>query len=817
MLFLVEITQTHQTMNKFLRISLLLLSMHLGVMAQSSLPTTQRYTIGKNVPTKTLVAPDLTQLALEDALRDKQGVLYRIGVALPSHITPQNSGTWTTLSDGSKQWQLVVKTEGAEALSYLFEKFYLHSGSTLRIQNLQGQDVHPLLTSNDVEVHGMANAALCAGSAHVLTLTEPAYTTPSEIYIDRVMYNYRSTGYSVQQKINESDACEVNINCSPVGDQWQDEKRGVARVYVVEGNQAGWCSGSLINNTASDCKPYFLTALHCGVSATAANMNQWKFYFRYEAPTCTNPTSVGTLANNFITGCLRIADANDGGGNTGSDFLLLKLGNNTNEATIINNLKSTNINAYWNGWNANTAATSGGAGIHHPAGDIKKISTFSGNTVSTQWGTATGSHWRVTWTSNSNGYGVTEGGSSGSPLFDNANGYIIGTLTGGGSYCTSQTAPDQYGKMAFHWTNNGATPALQLKPWLDPANTNLLLFAGSADPCTPTTPVAPVANFSASATNVTPGTTVAFTDLSTGIPTSWSWSVNPTTGWSYAAGSSATSQNPQIIFNNLGQYTISLTATNAQGSDIETKNNYIVVAALTGPCTASGVCDEYISNVNLGTINNTTPCGTNGYSDFTTISTDLSQGTSYTLTITPAIVGNTTANAYTDDEIAAWIDFNNDFDFADPGEQVAYVIVATGWTNTFTVNVPLNAALGNVRMRVRISYQPDGAIDPCGTSTYGEVEDYIVKITSGVGVIKNPLANVQIYPNPANQTLFVDVKELQDVNSIEILDLNGKQIVVQNKIQTGLNALAIEHLNAGMYQVRISQNGYQITKPLIKQ
>ena len=71
----------------------------------------------------------------------------------------------------------------------------------------------------------MANAALCAGSAHILTLTEPAYTTPSEILIDRVMYNYRSTGFDSTEKINESDPCEVNVNCSPVGDAWQDEKR----------------------------------------------------------------------------------------------------------------------------------------------------------------------------------------------------------------------------------------------------------------------------------------------------------------------------------------------------------------------------------------------------------------------------------------------------------------------------------------------------------------------------------------------------------------------------------------------------------------
>ena len=75
--------------------------------------------------------------------------------------------------------------------------------------------------------------------------------------------------------------------------------------------------------------------------------------------------------------------------------------------------------------------------MHHPSGDIKKISTYSSNLNTSGWnGNGVQSHWRVYWTSNSNGHGVTEGGSSGSPIF-RANGRIMGTLTGGGSYCNS--------------------------------------------------------------------------------------------------------------------------------------------------------------------------------------------------------------------------------------------------------------------------------------------------------------------------------------------------------------------------------------------
>jgi PKD repeat protein len=553
------------------------------------------------------------------------------------------------------------------------------------------------------------------------------------------------------------------------------------------------------------------------VNATTANMTQWKFYFGYEAPTCTNPTTGGSLASHFITGCLRIADSGDGGGNSGSDFLLVKMGTASNEANVITQLKSTAFNAYWNGWNANTAATTGGASIHHPAGDIKKISTFTGNTVSTQWGTAAGSHWRVTWTSNANGYGVTEGGSSGSPLFNSSQGYVIGTLTGGGSFCTSQTAPDQYGKMAFHWTNNGTATNRQLKPWLDPTNSGLLVLAGSTDPCSVVVPTAPIANFAANQTNVTPATTVQFTDLTTGVPTSWAWTVAPATGWTYAAGTSATSQNPQITFNTVGQYTITLTATNAQGSDSEIKNNYIVVAASTGPCTgSSATCDEFINNVNLNTINNTSTCSTGGYANYTTTTTTLAKGSSYSLTVIPGTPGQTNS-AYNDDEIAAWIDFNNNNSFNDPGEQVGYVLVAAGWSNVFNFTVPTSATLGNVRMRVRISYSPDGAIDPCGQSTYGEVEDYTINITASSGLTENPLDAISVYPNPTENELFVDMKNIDaDVTRIEILDLSGKVLQVASANQGAIMKMNTSNLAQGMYQIRIISDDYAVTKRFVK-
>lgn len=800
---------------RLLYIALLLLLINTNGYSQENIPVISKQIFDKNIPLTIISAPEMNAIHAEDILRDKNGVLYRIGVNRPANISLNNTGIWKTLPNGDRQWQMHIKSPGAEAISFLFEVFKIYGGTTLNIQDITGKPLHNTLTSKDVESHFMQNAALCFGDEMIMTIYEPAYTKSSEIFIDRIIYNYRATGNPNAQKINESDACEININCSPVGDNWQDEKRGVARVYVVEPAGAGWCSGSVVNNTALDCKPLFLTALHCGVNSTASNMNQWKFYFRYEALTCSNPSVAGTLDDYFITGCVRMADANDAGGDTGSDFLLVQMGTLANQAATITTMKSANFNCYWNGWDANNTATTGGAGIHHPAGDIKKISTFNGTTVSTTWGgSVSNTHWRLTWSANSNGTGVTEGGSSGSPLFNNSSGRIIGTLTGGGSFCTALTAPDSYGKMSYHWTSNGTPNNERLKTYLDPGNTGLLVLNGSADPCTAVNPTAPVAQFSATPTTVNSGGTVSFTDLSSGSPTSWAWTISGS-GWSYTGGTSATSQNPQVIFNTVGQYTVTLVASNSMGSDNEVKTNYITVTQQSGPCAgSSAACDEYINNVLLNTINNTSNCSAGGFGNYSAMSTTLAKGSPYTVTVSPAING--TPGAYTDDEIAVWIDYNNDLDFADAGERIAYVLVAAGWSNVFNFVVPATATTALVNMRVRISYSVDGAIIPCGESTYGEVEDYKINIVASSGLEENNLDGLSIFPNPTNDFITIDLSSVNAiVKEIKLEDLTGKTLLTSPIINNS-SKLDLHLFSAGIYHVIVNTNEGSVTRKIIK-
>lgn len=230
----------------------------------------------------------------------------------------------------------------------------------------------------------------------------------------------------------------------------------------------------------------------------------------------------------------------------------------------------------------------------------------------------------------------------------------------------------------------------------------------------------PVTEFSAD--DITPAldATVNFTDLSSNAPTSWLWSFDPTTV-TYVGGTSATSQNPQVEFNATGTYDVTLYAENTHGNDTEIKSNYISVSAISY-CAASGGGDEYISDFQLNTINNTGTTS-DGYHDYTSLSTDLELLGTYSISIT-------NATTYTDDDLGVWADWNQDGDFDDSGENIVCEVDDDG-QGTFNITVPATANLGPTTIRARVKYNDADCGSPCGTTEYGEVEDYTINIKAG--------------------------------------------------------------------------------------
>lgn len=226
-------------------------------------------------------------------------------------------------------------------------------------------------------------------------------------------------------------------------------------MIIAGGSQ---CTGSLLNRTFQDLKPYFLTANHClgGLDALANPMaGNWMFIWQYESVDCpgtslmTNSTTIGAiLASN----------------NGDSDFALFRLIEDPLDL-------APSIPLLYNGWDASNTASAGGVGIHHPSGDTKKISTYSMAPVAMEqsgFSLFGGNYWGVYFDPTTNGHSVTEPGSSGSALF-NSSQRVIGQLWGGSGSSCGDPANDQsrYGKFSVSW--DGPDFRRRLHDWLDPA------------------------------------------------------------------------------------------------------------------------------------------------------------------------------------------------------------------------------------------------------------------------------------------------------------------------------------------------------------
>lgn len=321
------------------------------------------------------------------------------------------------------------------------------------------------------------------------------YFQPKEINSDAVIsIAYVVHGYRYitlpDRLLGGSGDCQVNVNCSE-GNNWQNEKRAVALI-LVNGNR--YCTGSLIRSTSNDFQPLFLTADHClggwaneNYKYDAINsptLNHWTFWWNYEAPGCDNPANE---PGHFTTnGATVLAN------NSYSDFALLELSEDP--------LSLSNYTPYYLGWDWSGTSGTGGVGIHHPCGDLKKISTYNMTPISSDFlnniEDNSGSHWRVNWIQTSSyGHGTTEGGSSGSPLLNNSH-RVIGQLHGGFSSCSNLSGSDWYGKFNVSWTGNGNNDVRRrLDYWVNPNGINIqtingiypFVISGNSSVCSTTT------------------------------------------------------------------------------------------------------------------------------------------------------------------------------------------------------------------------------------------------------------------------------------------------------------------------------------------
>jgi len=383
---------------------------------------------------------------------------------------------------GVTQHIAAVHMDRAQGVALHFDDFHLPAGAELWVTDAEGTWQEGPYDFRDNDNHGRIATGDVPGEWVVLRLQVPAELSGAvRLHIEGAAALFRD----VDGARGGSQPCEVDVACPEI-QGWECQRDATVRLSIIENGGSYLCSGAMVNTTALDCRQYMLTALHCASNADDDDFALLKVYYNYERPECGEGNG---LLNRRRTGVIRLADSDDiqGSNFQGSDFLLVEV-----EDAI-----PTSWPVYFAGWDASGSGSGEGVGIHHPSGDVKKISTYTQNTSSISLGDF-GSHWRVYWVETVTEHGVTEGGSSGSHLF-NEEGLSIGTLSAGLSACTNGGAgvgtgpnqPDYYGKMSFHWDDNPNPADEKLELWLDPENTGQTVLHGAypdleaAVPCGP--------------------------------------------------------------------------------------------------------------------------------------------------------------------------------------------------------------------------------------------------------------------------------------------------------------------------------------------
>lgn len=411
-----------------------------------------------NIENMIMPTVDSEKLILEDQQR-QPGEPPRFAESLETMITPETHGTWEILNDDIQLWRLHIISRNAVSLNLGFTQYYMPEGGQLYIYTTDYGEVLGPYTSQDNTEYGQLWTPIINADELVIEISLPQAVV-DELQLELTAVNH---GYQDFEQAEKSGACNVDTICS-VADSWRSEIRSVGR-YTFSGSYL--CTGALINNTAQDRKPYFLTANHClSTSSAAATV---VVYWNYQSATCRainsveNGTPISTAGFPTQSGAILRATY------APSDMTLLELSRPV----------SSGINSYFSGWDRRDANASSVVAIHHPRGHEKRISFSNQPTTITSYSSNTipgsSTHLRVNYWN----LGTTEGGSSGSPLF-NQNRHIIGQLHGGSAAC-GNTLPDWYGRLYTSWTGGGSN-STRLSNWLDPSGSGALVLNGIEGP-----------------------------------------------------------------------------------------------------------------------------------------------------------------------------------------------------------------------------------------------------------------------------------------------------------------------------------------------
>lgn len=398
-------------------------------------------------PLLSVAGPDVAELLKAD----EENPSNRFAAPVQVDIDINSHGNWTLLADGTQVWQLRMRVPDAQGLLLFYEDFNLPSGAQMFVYSPITNQVLGAYTGQSRQRTDRLFTGIIYGEEVIIEYQAPAdnFTVPFHIW--RVDVVYKDDGSEkdlLSFGFGSSSSCHDNVAC-PEADEWQNERNAAARIIVVVEEGSGYCTGTLINNTAQDGRLLFLSAFHCMDTYTPI-YDLWRFDFYYSSANCENPTEEPDFRS--VLGCDSLA------GRRAMDFLLLDL---FPETTL-------GMEFYFAGWDRSGVAPDSTTIIHHPRGDIQKIAQANTNATvfpnQINWSngvtTPPNHHYRVTYTN-----GTTEVGSSGSALLDKHH-RIVGQLHGDAGTTTCNATIAYFGRLSMAW--EGPDMGSRLKEWLDP-------------------------------------------------------------------------------------------------------------------------------------------------------------------------------------------------------------------------------------------------------------------------------------------------------------------------------------------------------------
>ena len=220
----------------------------------------------------------------------------------------------TILKNGDRVYRLSIRSKNAEAMNIYYDAFKIPLGAKFYVYSSDKSQVLGAYTSLNNSKKNLFTHDYIKDDEIIIEYNEPNNSKSANINISQVGYFLRD----LEKPLSSAD-CEVNINCSE-GANWQDEKKGVVRLLIKVDDKTFWCSGSLINNTDTDCTPFILSAEHCTKGSSKPDNDASIVYFNFESNSCIGSTADATST---MIGFDIIAS----GPSSGSDFILIKLKN----------------------------------------------------------------------------------------------------------------------------------------------------------------------------------------------------------------------------------------------------------------------------------------------------------------------------------------------------------------------------------------------------------------------------------------------------------------------------------------------------------